>query len=968
MTPSPADPPRPPETGPARAGGGATDLLRLGNPTLYLLFERSTDPILLLDPSERRLLDANPAALRLLNCPDRSCLPDLRPSEWPAHPPIQSPAPGSPAEPDTEGHRFEWLARCRNGTEVPLEVVATPIRIGGRSLHVMVARDISQRKRAEAALRESQALLASIADNISQAIYRSDARHRLIFVNRAYLVMFGYASLEELQAVPREVLYADPAARPPLLALLRRDDAFSQQEVEYVRKDGTRFWGLASARIVRDPRTGTVDYHVGAIADITERRRAAEEIRHLNATLERRISERTAELAASEAQLRTLVEHAPEAIVVYDAADGRFMSCNQNAVRLFGLTRDQLCSLTPIDVSPLTQPDGRPSAEAALECIEAALAGGTPVFEWTHRHASGRLVPCEVRLVRLPVEGRNLLRASITDNSERHRRELIQMATYQISEAVHTADDLDSLYQHIHQTVRGLMPAANFYIALADPHTGMIEFPYYQDEYDRSQAPRPLDTGLTSAVLRTGQSLLVDAAMTARKRRVGDAVTFEGLEHIRYLESGHPAANWLGVPLKLQGRTVGVMAVQDYHNPQAYGEEAKQILTFVASQTALAIERKRSEQALRDSEAKFRALFEASSQGVMLHDAERYLEVNPATVRIMGYDSADDFIGRHPRDTSPPFQPDGRPSDLAARDYIRQCMDQGSVRFDWVARSGRGQDIPLEVLLTRIEMGGRQLIQAVIHDISERKRAENELRRALQREKELGQMKSTFVSMVSHEFRTPLGVIMSSAGILERYFDRLDPAERLEHLDSIQRSTRRMGDLMEEVLLLSRLDAGRVGCEPVPLDLAVLLRTLTDEVLSVTVQRCPILLDLRLPDTPAIADESLLRHVFSNLLSNAVKYSDPGSPVEFTARAEGEEAVCQVLDRGIGIPEADREWLFQAFHRGRNVGQRSGTGLGLVIVRRCLELHHGRIEVGDRPGGGTAVTVRLPLYANPVPP
>ncbi len=806
-----------------------------------LLFERSTDPILLFDPTFGAFIDANQAAADLVGCGRRERLLNTRPTDW--SPERQADGRVSSlaaleltAEAERRGgHRFEWLVRRDDGKELPVEVVVTPIQIGGRPIHVLVIREVTERKRAEAAVRESEALLASIADNISEAIYRSDAAHRLIFVNEAYLTMFGYASLDDLQSVAREVLYADPQVRHRLLALLARDGSFSQQEVEYVRKDGRRFWGLASSRVIRDPASGAVAYHVGAITDITEHRRAAEEIQRLYTTLEHRIAERTAELSASEAQLRTLVDHAPEAIVVFDGDTARFVSCNENAVRLFGLDRERLQQRTPVDVSPAIQPNGRMSEEMASRWIQDALDGGAPVFEWTHRHVSGRLVPCEVRLVRLPVEGRRLVRGSITDNSERHRRELIQEAIYQISEAVHAAGDLPSLYGRIHEIVRGLMPADNFYIALFDAETGFIRFPYYRDEFDVTPSSMPLDTGLTSYVLRTGQPLLVDEAMNQRKRRSGEAVVFDECEGISYVESGRPAAIWLGVPLKLQGRAFGVMAVQDYHDARAYAEQEKQILTFVAGQIALAIDRKR---------------------------------------------------------------------------------------------------------------------------------AEVEILRALEREKELGTLKSNFVSMVSHEFRTPLGIIMSSAGILQKYFARLTPEERNDHLESIQRSTRRMGDLMEEVLLLARLDAGRMNFEPVEVDFEAVCRSLVDEVLSVTNRRCPIEIRSGLPrSNPAQADETLLRQVFTNLLTNAVKYSEAGSPVEFSLDRDGAQAVCVIRDRGIGIPEQDRNWLFHAFHRGQNVGQRSGTGLGLVIVQRCLELHGGTIDVESVVGHGTTVTVRLPVFA-----
>src|SRR6185503_4511131 len=112
----------------------------------------------------------------------------------------------------------------------------------------------------------------------------------------------------------------------------------------------------------------------------------------------------------------------------------------------------------------------------------------------------------------------------------------------------------------------------------------------------------------------------------------------------------------------------------------------------------------------------------------MIHDEEKFLEVNPATLRILGFTSADEILGKHPKDTSPAFQPSGESSESASRRHIGQCMEKGSARFDWVILDSRGEPLPLEVILTRVELGGRKVIQAVINDISERKKAETELR------------------------------------------------------------------------------------------------------------------------------------------------------------------------------------------------------------------------------------------------
>jgi len=249
-------------------------------------------------------------------------------------------------------------------------------------------------------------------------------------------------------------------------------------------------------------------------------------------------------------------------------------------------------------------------------------------------------------------------------------------------------------------------------------------------------------------------------------------------------------------------------------------------------------------------------------------------------------------------------------------------------------------------------------------EIAARERAESEVQRALDQEKVLSELKSRFVSMVSHELRTPLGIITSSAEILDAYLERLSVEDRKSNIRDITEATRHMSRMMEEVLLLGRVEAGKMTCRPAPLSLGGFGQRLVDEMSSATNKRCPIEFSASPDLSEAQADEGLLRHIFSNLLNNASKYSPPGRVVDFRIEARGPLALFIVRDQGIGIPEADVRLLFQAFHRGRNVSDIPGTGLGLTIVKRCVELHGGKISFESREGQGTTFIVELPLFTS----
>ena len=903
------------------------------NPCMFqLLFERSADAIFLLD-KEGIFVDCNLAAVELLRAGTKERILRARPEDL--SPPFQP--DGTPSKEKTAEvmalvekrgrHRFEWVVQRFDGQEVPLEVLVTQLRAGGRVLNVAVPRDITERKRTEAALRESEQKFRELFEASSDAIQILDPQERrIVDCNAATLKMVGGVEKKWFLSQPLESLEPErqPDGRPSreaARAWAERALLHGPQRFEWTgkRRTGEEF----PAEVLLTPvLLGGRKMMVAVSREISERKKNERELLELNQSLERRVAERTAALTTSEARFRALVEHAPEAIVVFDGKTGRILFGNKHACALYGVPMEKLAELKPADVSPEFQADGRRSSERAREIMDEALAGGNPLFEWIHRQPNGRLIPTEVRLLRLPAEGQNLIRASIIDNTERKRAEL----------------------------------------------------------------------------------------------------------------------------------------------------------------------------ALRESEEKFRALFEGSSQGIVLHDEHEILEVNPAAVRIMGCQSPEELLGKHPSDTSPAFQPCGESSAELARKHIQDCMANGSARFEWVSSTPKGAEILLEVTLTRIQWSGRQVIQALINDIGERKKAEAGLRasearlresearfsaafeaspvfiimmrmsdgksvlandallnwlgctrgevlgrscaelgvwedigdrklvwenlsatgsirqrecrwrnrrgqvftillsaetikldnvphvlimglditqrkqaevemvKALVREKELSQLKSNFVSMVSHEFRTPLGIIQSSAELLRDFYQKMPTNEREEQLESIARNTRRMAGMMEAILVLSRLDAGKLEFQPAVLDLNAFCHRVLNELLSATNRRCYIELLLRAVPAQARADERLLGHIFTNLLSNAVKYSEPGSTVQFVVERNGRDAVCTIRDHGIGISEEDQQHLFKVFHRGSNVGTRPGTGLGLLLVRRCVDLHGGRLQLSSRIGEGTTVTVSLPVF------
>ncbi|WP_373530284.1 ATP-binding protein [Nostoc sp.] len=238
--------------------------------------------------------------------------------------------------------------------------------------------------------------------------------------------------------------------------------------------------------------------------------------------------------------------------------------------------------------------------------------------------------------------------------------------------------------------------------------------------------------------------------------------------------------------------------------------------------------------------------------------------------------------------------------------------------------------------------------------------AKVDIRAALEREKELGEIKARFISMTSHEFRTPLTTILSSTELLEHYSHKWTEEKKLSQLQRIQAAVKQMTELLNDVLLIGKAEAGKLEFQPTPLDITKFCRALVEDM-EFTASAHKIALCTYGECTTACMDEKLLRHILSNLLSNAIKYSPQGSTVHFDLVCEQEDAVLRIQDEGIGIPTADQAQLFNSFHRASNVGTISGTGLGLAIVKKSVDLYGGNIKVDSEVGFGTTFTVTLPL-------
>lgn len=309
---------------------------------------------------------------------------------------------------------------------------------------------------------------------------------------------------------------------------------------------------------------------------------------------------------------------------------------------------------------------------------------------------------------------------------------------------------------------------------------------------------------------------------------------------------------------------------------------------------------------------------------------------------------------------------------IADRACFREQLDRASSSLQedtweiYLQHQDR-EPFPCEIKVSLLSGSPAQPIRLrwLIRDISSRKQAEAEMLRALEQQKQLHQLKSGLVTMISHELRTPLSTILLSTELLQNYSSRWSAEKQTTHFSRIKKAVLQINRMLEDVLLIGEQEVNHLPFRPSLVDLAAFCRQLFDELQPRLEGKHRLNWTLQPDDLQAYLDPTLLHHILGNLLANAVKYSPDGGEVRLDIARAGDRICFQIQDQGIGIPPADQPHLFDIFYRGSNVGTIPGSGLGLAVVKQCIDSHQGAISVNSRPGQ-TVFTVTLALAAGPI--
>ena len=841
---------------------------------------------------------------------------------------------------------FELTFVRKNGERFP--VIVSPSGIKNKDgefiNYLATVKDITERKRAEEALSVSAEFNRSLIGSMQDGFVVLGLDGMLVDVNPALCDMTGF-SREELIGRNPPFPYWPPEEMERIQAAVGEtfQGRFATYELTYMRKNGERFPVVISPSGVKNKEGVFVNY-VATLKDITERKRAEEALR------------------LADQKLKLHFEQTPMAVIEWDL-EFRVTNWNPAAERIFGFSREEARGRHAAFIVP---EKFRGQVDEVWRGLLKKSGGERSSNENVRKDGAGIL--CEWYNTPL-IDGRGKVTgvaSLVMDITERRHAQQLLAWEKNAMELISSPASLRDVLEGLMYGLEKQAPPGFYSVLVLDEdgiHLRHGAAPSLPEAYNRlvdGIAIGPAVGSCGTAAYADRQIIVSDIASDPRWAEYREVALGFGLR-----------ACW-STPIRGSlGKMLGTFAVY-YQEPRKPLPSELDLIARASNIIRIAIERKRAEEALRESEEKFRTLFENAGDAILLMQGELFVDCNARTLEMFGCESRGQIVGRPPYELSPPLQPAGRSSIACAVEKINAALAGRRQFFEWMHSKLDGTPFPAEVTLNTVIVGGQVMLQAVVRDISERKRAEEQIRmltndlerRVEQRTAELqaaNREMEAFSYSVSHDLRAPLRAVDGFSRIVAKnYAEKIDEEGR-RMLDLVRGGAQQMGRLIDDLLAFSRL--GRVQMEPVPIDMHAMARAVFDEQAAHEPGRKLHLLLHPLP--VAHGTQAMIRQVWVNLISNAIKFTGKRevAEIEIGARLgeegeEGEQAY-YVKDNGAGFDMRHVARLFGVFQRLHGVHEFEGTGVGLALVQRIVQRHGGRVWAEGRMDQGATFSFTL---------
>ncbi len=832
-----------------------------------------------------------------------------------------------------EGEVFESYNINRHEKEFPVEVSISSVKVENVVYNQAIIRDISERKNNEIALTESKEKYKNLVENINDVIFTIDTNGIIQFVSPVIINIIGYNSDEMINHSIFEFVSENEKFKPLRIREKLLNEEKSTTVFSLVKKSGDTCYVKVSTRLNKLPNNNTLI--TGVLTDITYEK-------ELELMLEK-----------ERVDLKTIIDLSPVAIYFKDRYNN-YIKVNKAAALISNSRVEEIEGKSARDIFP-------DKHDIYFKEDLEIITSGMPKFGIVDKlENNGNVI--WLRSDKVPWY------------NEKGEVAGVICFSVDITEQVWAEDQLvkeKELLQWILKTI----PVGVIYI-----------------------------NKLGEIILgnKASESIFdINFNSTEKYKFNSDELKFYELDGTILVDENNP----LNVFSSKSFETINKELV--FYNKfnrkiilsiniSNINDKTGNIEGIVASIEDIT-KRKEYEKALIESEKRYRTLFESMQEGFGLHEViynekgkpidYKFLEVNPSFERLTGLNSKE-IIGKTAKQILPKLE-----------DYWIEQYGKVSLEACFVEFESYSQDLDKYFRISAFSIV-KGIFAVLFEDITEKKRIEKELdqhrqnleimvkvrtqelnksnimlnqeiekgkgtemmlKKTLDEVQKFSDMKTRFISTASHEFRTPLTTISSSIQLLGKYGKRWDDGKYIQHIERILRTIDNLTDLINDVLLVSKVESGKIECNPTNEDLNAFCLKLIDELKNDYAKNHILDYNYNSVRKEFNIDIKLLRSILTNLLTNAIKYSSVGEVIKIIVESNEGSIKFLIIDNGIGISEEDLSHLFEPFHRGKNVAEINGTGLGMSIIKRYIEIHGGTIEVKSELNKGTIVKLNIPI-------